>query len=871
MRALRVLRDRIRALVGRDVVADEIHEEVQFHLESRIRDLERHGLSRAAARREALRKFGNPSVIEDRGYDVRGGGLMESIVQDVRFGIRLLIKQRGFSFVALTTLALGIGATTAIFCVVDAALIRPLPYDKPEQLVRLDVSERGAPASDRFAASMVHMDGWRQLTHLFSGVGTARSESKTVLAGSEPDRVNVQYVTVDYLPIYGRRPVLGRAFVDADEQLGAPPVALLGYRYWQSVFNGDPAVVGRSLRFSNESATIVGVLNDDDSRIQAKIWMPLQATAERRASRQYGIIARLRDGVSITQAQQALDALPGIDWPDASDSAVFGPVLISEFDSARQYARTTTNVLLGAVAFVLLIACVNVASLQLARGSARHTELAIRTSIGAGRRRLVRQLVTESVLLSVAGAVLGTVLAWLILDTLVANIPLRIPADVRVTLNLRVLAMTGALATASGVVFGLIPAWRSSHTDISSLLARTSRGARTTLSRAAGRSLIAIEVAAAVLLVIGAALMVRTFAHVSAMPLGFDPDRFETMEVAPVNDRPEVFGPYYTALLERVRALPGVVSAGATNRLPLSGGSSFITVRSKSIAKPVVIQLVTPGYFETLGIPLVAGRYPEGRDLDSPRWIVLSQEAAAALFPGESPLGQQVEFGGDWRDVIGVVPKVESRGIDRPLDTAQVYMSASARPLTNFSSTGQTSGQALTIVVHAKSGTDAVAVALRDTAKSIGPAVIVQRIRHGREWWDDSVVTPRQRTVLLGVLGGLGLLLAIVGVFGVTSFSVARRVPEIGVRLAFGAEPRHVVGAVVLDAAVPIFIGLAAGLLAAFFLPGAIATFLYQTTPRDPVAFATAAVLIATGGLVAAWLPARRAAQVDPVQALRAD
>lgn len=871
MRALRVLRDRIRALVGRDTVADEIHEEVQFHLDSRIRDLEQRGLPRAAARRAALRKFGNPSVIEDRGYDIRGGGLMESIVQDLRFGIRLLIKQRGFSLVSLATLALGIGATTAIFCVVDAALIRPLPYDKPEQLVRFWVSERGAPAADRFAASMVHMDSWRTLTHLFSGVGTARSESRTVLVGPEPDRVSVEYVTVDYLPIFGKRPIFGRAFVEGDERLGAPPVALLGYRYWKSVYNGDPAVVGQPLRFSNDSATIIGVLSEDDSRVQSKIWMPLQATDARRAARQYGVIARLRDGISITQAQKELDALPGIQWPGESQSAVYGPVLTSEFERMREYAATTTNVLLGAVGFVLLIACVNVASLQLARGSARQAEFTIRASIGAGRRRLVRQLVTESVLLSVVGAALGTGLAWLILDTLVANIPLRIPAEVRVTLNLRVLAATGALATVSGVFFGLIPAWRSSHAGINSLLARTSRGARTTLSKAAGRSLIAVEVAAAVLLVVGAALMVRTFVQVSVMTLGFDPDRFETMEVAPVDDRPEVFGPYYMRLLERLRAMPGVASAGATNRLPLSGGSSFIIVRSKSVSKPVVVQLITPGYFETLGVPLVVGRYPEGRDLDHPRWIVLSEEAAASLFPGESPVGQQVAFNDDWRDVIGVVPKVESRGIDRPLDTAQVYLSASARPLTNSSSTGQVTGQPLTIVVRSSGTAATLPAALREAAKAIGPPVIVQRIRHGREWWDDSVVTPRQRTVLLGILGGLGLLLAIVGVFGVTSFSVARRVPEIGVRIAFGAEPHQVVRMIVKDAVLPILIGTAAGLSAAFFLTKVIATFLYQTTPRDPVAFVAAAVLLAICGLTAAWLPARKAARVDPVVALRGD
>jgi putative ABC transport system permease protein len=863
---LRILRDRLRALFWRDGVTDEIQEEIQFHLDARVTEHERRGMPAAEARREARRRFGNPSVIHDRGYDVRGGGLMESVIQDVRFGVRLLVKQRGFSLVALATLALGIGATTAIFCVVDAALIRPLPYAHPEQLIRVGLVNPARPERTQ-ATSLVDMDDWRPMTHVFSQMGTGRSETAIVLDGADPERVVVNRVTADYLPMYGLTPLLGRAITVDDERLEAAPIVVLGYQYWQSHYHGDTGVVGRQMHFADDTAVIAGVIADTHARRQDSLFRPLQATPERRAARQYAAWGRLRDGVTIPQAQRELDALAARLERERPENKGLGVRLSSELDRTTRANRTTVNVLAGAVGFVLLIACVNVASLQLARGRTRETELAIRASIGAGRGRLVRQLLTENVILAIAGSALGVLLAWLTLDALVANIPIYLSSDV--TLNVRVLAFTTTLAVTAGVLCGLAPALKLSRQDVNPVLARGQRGVRSALSKNAGRILVAVEIAAAVLLVAGAALMLRSFERLSAVDLGFDPSRLVTLEAAPVDPTPKAFAAYYRALLDRVRALPGVTAAGATNNLPLGGsyGAAMVSTSVNPTRQGTYVQEVLPGYFEAMGLSLRAGRVVTEQDMASgPPWVILSDKAAAQLFPGTSAVGQRVNYGNTWRDVIGIVGDVSHLGPESAA-LAQIYVPYAASE--HVVMTGRAAGQPLVIVVRPSGPRTAIVAALRDAARATGTPAVVRRVRLGEEWWSESELTAKQRTVLLGLLGGLGLLLALVGVFGVTSFTVARRTQEIGVRLAFGARPVDVVRTMVKDAAAPIAIGIAIGLGGAAMLTQVIATFLFQTTPRDPAAFAAVAVTLAIGATLAAWLPARRAARVDPVVALR--
>jgi predicted permease len=650
-----------------------------------------------------------------------------------------------------------------------------------------------------------------------------------------------------------------------DERLGAPLVALLGYRYWQSHYNGDPDIVGKTIRFSADAATIVGVLGDDQSPAPDKILMPLQATPDRRGARQYAVYARLRDGVTLAQAQHDTDAL--LAGLAASPLyAHLGTTITRRYDSETASRRPTMNVLFGAVGFVLLIACVNVASLQLARGSTRNVEFAIRSSLGAGRIRLVRQLIVESLVLSLIGCALGCLVAWLTLGTIVANLPMYLPSAVRITITWPALLAAAAVALVSGVAFGLMPAFRSSRSDLTRVLGRATRAGHGALSRTAGRVLITIEIAAAVILLVGATLMVVSFARLADVPLGFDTDRFVTIEATPIDDRSDAYRAYYASLLERIRALPGVDSAGGTNMLPLGGSYSFGQVETAHGKRGVILSQATPGYFETLDITLRAGRLPQGRDFDDANWVVFSENAATSLFPNEPAVGQSVRIADTWRTVIGVVGDVKDQGAVRVLKAPGTYTSFQTAPDRTLS--GRDIGQPMIVVAHAAVMDGAFMDALRRAASEAAPSVI-RAVRPSHEWWSDNVVTPRQRTVLLSILGGLGLLLALVGVFGVTSFSISRRTAEIGVRTAFGATGGHIIRMVMRDTWLPIAGGLALGLAGAAYLSKLIESFLFQTTSRDPPSFAAAAVILAMCGLAAAWLPARRAAQIDPVAALR--
>jgi putative ABC transport system permease protein len=868
---LRLARARLRALVRPSAIADEIREELDFHVEARTREHEDSGLSPGDARRAALARFGNPLVIHDRGYDLRGGGLMESVAQDVRYGVRLLFKHRGFSLVAVLTLALGIGATTAISGVIDAVMIRPLPYPHAEQLVGVSVADRTQPGR-LWAASVVDLDAWRALRTPFSFLATISGDTVIVADGSDVERLSVALVTSEYLPLFGVRPVFGRFFTEQDERLGADPAVLLGQAYWQRRYHRDPQVVGQTIRFTTGTATIIGIVPETFFATEP-IWRPLQLTDEARRQHQFNVTGRLREGVTLAQAQREIDDRAATFAAQVPADKPYVVRLTSLYERTTKNYRATIEVLAGAVGFVLLIACVNVASLQLARGATRESELAIRASIGAGRGRLVRQLLIESVLLALAGGAVGALLAWLIFDILVANIPIYLPANVTPAIDGRVLVFTALVAAAAGVAFGLAPALKLSRVAPARLLNTTLRGTRSSSSPRARKLLVVIEVASAAVLVAGGGLTLRSFQRLSAVDLGFAPESIVTLEAAPVDATQGSYDTYYPALLARLRALPGVSAVGATNELPLGGASTFSSVRTDGPGgderQPIEPREILPGYFEAIGLRVLAGRVPDERDRTSgARVVTLSETAARQLFPDRSPLGHRLLSGDVWYDVIGVVGDVRHKGPDQPV-AAQVYFPYGSSQAVALN--GTVRGQPLIAVVRPRGNASALPAMLRDAARSVGPRVIVRRVRSGRDWWDYSVTDPRQRTVLLSLLGGLGLVLALVGVFGVTSFAVAQRTREIGVHLALGARPGQVVGAIVKDASMPIAVGLAVGIAMAFFATRLIASFLFQTTPRDPLTFALVVATLGVTGCLASYVPARRAARVDPVVALRQD
>ncbi len=793
---------------------------------------------------------------------------MDALIQDIRYGIRQLVRQAGSSVVAVLTLALGIGVTTALFSVIDATMLRPLPYPDPEQLVtvRAEGIERNGEV---FAPnpSMEDMRTWQMATDVFSLVAANNAGARSrIVDGPEPERIEVQQFTEDYLSMHGVRPMLGRDFSRADTEPGAPIVGLLGYGYWQSRYGGRDDVLGKTIRLDADVVTIVGVLPawfDSATPLATAQQVPINEFS-RRGTGRVEVFARLQPGVTIAQASERLTPrTPRRPWPDgtARDTRT---VVESRLEWATSRSRTTVNVLAGAVGLILIIAIVNVAGLLLARGSARQTELAVRASLGAGRRRLVRQLLTESVVLAIPAAVVGAGLAWVSLDLIVANLPLSLPTNSPVTVNPSVLLLTGAVLVPTTVLFAMVPALRLSRVRIGMVLARGGRQGGPSLSRRGGQMLIAAEVALAVILVAGAGLMIRSLIRISAVDLGFNPDGLVTMQVLPLERNPDTHKAYHSALLQRLKTVHGVGSVGLVDNFALRTSTRLtgVVVDGKSINTSVF--QVLPGYFETIGASLRQGRLPTDADYASGfSGVVISESAAQALFPEGSPLGRQLirQPGRPWT-VIGVIADLRHRG---PLMTP--------RPRQVFFPLEPTKADlttAMTFVIRTAGPTAGLADRLRQAAQAIGQRVLVEEIRTADDLFGELVITPRQRAVLLGLLGALGLTMALVGVFGMTAYAVARRTAEIGVRMAFGARPDQVVRTILRDSAIPILTGAVLGVAGAALAARVIESFLFQTAPTDPATLAIVAVTLSIAGCLAALVPAWRAARVPPTLSLRA-
>ena len=789
--------------------------------------------------------------------------MVETILRDIRYGIRQLWTQRGFAFVAVLTLALALGLSTALFSIFDAAILHPLPYPHPEQLV--DVSVRSQQRSGRTVQLDPSIDDVRLMRAsqgVFSAVAIWQNGPAALVDSAQPERLEGYEIDEGYLGLYEVTPVIGRGIEPADTVVGAAPVVLLGYDYWQRRFGGSRDVLGQAIRFESSAATVVGVLPATFERSKA-IWRPFVATPMLLTMRGSGksVYGRLRPGVTVDQAAQQLTAaLNGRPGARPGRSIALEPLLTR---TIAKY-RTTMNVLSGAVLLILLIACVNVSGLLLARGAVRSSELAIRVSIGASRARVVRQLLTESLLLALAGGAAGLLLAQWSLDTLVANVPVSLPSNVPVSLNLRVLGFGLALSLAVGLIFGLAPALRLSRARPELLHGRRFGSS---LSRRNTSFLIGAEVALAVVLLAGAGLMLRSFDRMLAIDLGFQPQGIVTLETQTIDPAPAVVGQYYPALLDLIRARPGVAAAGAIDQLPL-GGRSTVTSAQGEVADDVHVRQILPGYFEAMGLSLRSGRFPTEQDRASARRVtVINEEAAKRLFPGGSPIGRAVvlQAGTAGLEVIGVVADVRFWGPLRPT-AAELYQLFGAG-----GDSGVRLPRTLTVVVRPAGDGRGLFADLRQAALSVGPRVLVGRVRSGDAWLDDGLVTPRQRTVLLTLLGALGLILALVGIFGMTAYTVARRRQEIGVRMAFGAQPRDVVAMMVKETARPVVIGIVLGLAGAGLATRLIRSFLFETTPTDPSTFMLVAIALGVAACLAAWIPTSRAARVDPVRALRAD
>jgi len=806
---------------------------------------------------------------------------MDRLLSDLRYAFRTLRRSPGFATVAVLTLALGIGANSAIFSVISGVLIRPLPYRDGERLVRLE-QRATMPGMDHGGVSVQEFHDYRERTRTLSGVVEYHALWFTLLDGGEPERVQSGVVSWDFFQVMGIEPLLGRVFLPDEDREGAPPVLVLGHEFWQKRFGGDPGVIGRTVEMNDRVHTIVGVLPPlPQFPGDNHVWMPWYACPFRtgevwkqnREWRSLGVFARLAPGVPLDAARADVDRVaqmmpaehPGA-YPHHGD---FGATLVPVREELTREARPVFLVLLGMAGFVLLIACANVANLTVARLSGREQEIAVRSALGASRGRLLRQLLAESTVLAVAGGALGLLAALYATDLLAAFAARFTPRAAEVTVDGRVVLFTLAASVATGLAVGTVSALLFGR-DITAALREG--GGRTTAGAGRQRvrgALVAAQVAAAFVLLVGAGLMARSFVHLQRVDPGFDPEDVLTMRIdldwAAYRD-PDDRRTFYRTLLERVGALPGVAAAGLAAYVPLGGGLPSTPFRIEGRPVPddgtgprTDIQAVSPGYFEALRIPLLRGRTFTATDHDdAPAAVVISESLARRYWGDEDPIGARISDDGvHWATVIGVVGDVKQEGLASEF-TDQAYMTLD-----------QNTALGTSLLIRTRAEPTGAARQAIAAVHAIDPRQPVAFVRTLTEVRSEHMAAPRLTTVLLGLFAVLALAISIAGIAGVIAFTVSQRTRDIGIRIALGADQRRVLWLVGRQALTLALAGLALGAAGALALNRFISGWLYGISPGDPLTYVGVALLLLAAAGAAAYAPARRATRIDPITALR--
>jgi len=805
------------------------------------------------------------------------------MLSDLKFALRLLRKSPAFTVVTLATLALGIGANTAIFSVVNAVLLRPLPFPKPAQLVAVwETNPQSAqPAQSRNEVAVGNFLDWRAQMTAFSGLSSFYYTSLNLTGTSEPERIPSAYVTSDLCQTLGVQPALGRAFTAEEGKVGGPPVAMISHGLWQRRFGSDPGIVGKSVVFSGNPTAVIGVLPQNfelqfPTSVQVDVWIPLRIDAETAANRKSHylyVVGRLHDGVSIREAQTALSGIAvQMQRHHPETNAGWGAKVISLHQQIVGDVQRYLCVLFGAVGFVLLIACLNVANLLLVRAVARQREFALRIALGASRARLIRQFLSESVLLSLFGGSLGLLLAYWSVDVLMALSPPGIPDIRQVGFQAPVLSWTFLICLATGVLMGLVPAWQSTRPNIGETLKESGGRSVQSAGHRSLRLFAMVEIALALTLLVGAGLMLRTVAHLQQVNPGFDARNVVTMNISLPRQKYPSGGErnrFFEQLLARVRGLSGIKSAGGVDPLPLSnsnGTTGFVIEGGELLAnadRPEVEQRTVIGsYFAAMGIPVLQGRvFSEQDRANTPRGVVVNEEFVRRYWPDGDAIGKRLGFDDgpkqDWWEIIGVIGNVKHTRLEIEAKP-EVYFAAAQAP-TSF----------LTLVARTSSDPTQMIVPLRRQILALDPDQPVFDITTMEQRISAALAQSRFVMLLLSIFAAVAALLAAIGTYGVMVYIVVHRTREIGIRMALGAQRTDMLRMVLRQSLSMVLAGLALGLLAAFASTRLLASLLYGVGANDLATYASVVFLLGGTALCACYLPARRAMKVDPMVALR--
>ena len=881
VRQLRGWLARLFGVFNRNQREREFAEELEIHIALHIEDNLRAGMSLEEARRQALIKFGGVTQVRELHREQRGLPRLETLLQNLRFGVRMLLKNPGFSLIAIVTLALGIGANTAIFSVVHTALLESLPYRDADRLVM--VWEKSQTRTQN-VINLGNFFDWKTQTNSFEDMAAFVDTRANLIGDGEPVEAPMQVCTDNLFSVLGVQPVLGRAFTPAHSKSGQDDVVVLSYGLWQRRFGGDLNVIGRKLMLNNDENTIIGVLPPDfkwhilgysPTNQPAELWKPWIITEQRkqRLGRSASAVARLKPGVSLTQARAEMDALQARLVEQYKEFSTGWGITVTPL--REQFAgelRPALRMLMGAVGLVLLIACANVANLLLARSAARQKEIAVRAAIGAGRARIVWQLLTESVLLAAMGGMAGLLLAWWGTGLLARLSPRELGVLQDIKISAPVLGFTFLVSLLTGILFGLVPALEATNLKLSETLKEAGRSTGGSLrSRRLRNVLVVAEVALALVLLVGAGLLIRSFMRLQAVDTGFNAENVLTMRVTlpgrVYNDNPKRIN-FFTQAVAQMQALPGVESAGAINFMPFAGpvAGMILEIVGKPRSLPgqrlnTSISVTDQKFFQTMQIPLKRGRMFTEQEVREARHVVIINEALAKnYFPNEEALGQRI--------VITTINQIPQEIIGIAADVKQIQLDQEAGPMTYWP-IAELPYNTMTFVLRTKAEPQSVAAAVRKVIQSLDSHQPVADVRTLESMLTKSVARQRFNTLLLAVFAAVALLLAASGIYGVMSYSVSQRANELGIRQALGATARDVLKLVLAQGMKLALMGVVFGLATALAVTRLLQGLLYGVGPLDPFTFAGVALLLSGVALLACWLPARRATKVDPLMALR--